>query len=74
MQIDFPDATGAKQLDHGVGDTFVSSVLEEVSFASIDFQASSTDKRRTLHAGTRGSRYKSMGDTIVQLRGPPCSG
>jgi hypothetical protein len=27
-------------LDYGIGDTFVSSVLEEVSFALIDFQAS----------------------------------
>ena len=34
----------AKQLDHGIGDTFVSSVVEEVSFASIDFQASSMEK------------------------------
>jgi len=31
---------GVKQLDYGIGDTFVSSALEEVSFALIDFQAS----------------------------------
>jgi hypothetical protein len=27
---------GVKQLDEGIGDTFVSSVREEVSFALID--------------------------------------
>jgi hypothetical protein len=27
-----------KQLDYGIGDTLVSSVLEEVSFALIDFR------------------------------------
>ena len=65
---------GVNQLDHSIDDTFVSSVLEEVSFASIDFQASSVEKSRMPQAGTRGSRYESIGDTIVQLRGPFCSG
>jgi hypothetical protein len=37
-------------LDHGIGDTFVSSVLEEVSFASIDFQAGSMEKSRMPQA------------------------
>jgi hypothetical protein len=63
-----------KQLDHGIGDTFVSSVLEGVSFALIDFQASRMEKSRMPQASTHGSRYQSMGDTIVQLRGSFCSG
>jgi hypothetical protein len=33
-----PDVRGVKQLDNGIGDTFVSSVREEVSFALIDLQ------------------------------------
>ena len=41
---------GVKQLDHGIGDTFVSSVLEEVSFALIDFQASWMEKSRMPQA------------------------
>jgi len=61
-------------LDYGIGDTFVSSVLEQASFALIDFQASSMEKSRMPQARTHGSRYESMGDTIVQLRGPFCSG
>jgi hypothetical protein len=33
-----PNVRGAKQLDHGIADTFVSSAPGEVSFRSIDFQ------------------------------------
>jgi hypothetical protein len=35
---------GVKQLDHGIGDAFVSSVLEGVFFALIGFQASWMEK------------------------------
>jgi hypothetical protein len=45
-----PEVRGAKQLDDGIGDTFVSSVLKEVSFASIDFQASWMEKSRMPQA------------------------
>jgi len=38
----------ARQLDYGTGNTFVSSVLERVSFASIDFQADRMEKGRGL--------------------------
>ena len=65
---------GVKQLDHSIGDTFVSSVLEGVSFSLIDFQIGRMEKSRMPQASTRGSRYQSMGDTIVQLRGSFCSG
>jgi hypothetical protein len=33
-----PDVRGVEQLDHCIGDTFVSGVREEVAFALIDFQ------------------------------------
>jgi hypothetical protein len=49
-------------LDDGIAHTFVSTVREEVSSALIDFQ------------DWLNSRYEGMGDTIVQLRGPFCSG
>ena len=39
-----------KQLDYGIGDTFVSSVLEGVSFALIDFKASPMEKGRMPQA------------------------
>jgi hypothetical protein len=37
-------------LDYGIGDTFVSGVLEDVSFALIDFQASWMVKSRLPQA------------------------
>jgi len=61
-------------LNYGIDDTLVSSVLEEFSFALIDFQASWMERSRMPQAWTHGGRYESMGDTIVQLRGPFCSG
>jgi hypothetical protein len=64
---------GVKQLNYGIADTLVSSVLEEFSFASIDFQAGWMERSR-LQAWTHGGPYQSTGDTIVQLRGPFCSG
>jgi hypothetical protein len=45
-----PEMRGVKQLDYGIGDTFVSSVLESVSFALIDFQASWMEKSRMPQA------------------------
>jgi hypothetical protein len=45
-----PDVRGVKQLDYSIDDTFVSSVLEEVSFALIDFQASWMEKSRMPQA------------------------
>jgi hypothetical protein len=53
---------GVRQSDGGIDDTFVSSMREDVSFAPIDFQ------------DWLNSRYESMGDTIVQLRGAFGSG
>jgi hypothetical protein len=40
-----PEVRGIKQLDYGIGDTFVPSVLE-VSFALIDFRASRMEGSR----------------------------
>jgi hypothetical protein len=45
-----PEMRGVRQLDYAIGDTFVSSVLEEVSFAWIDFQASWMEKSRMPQA------------------------
>jgi hypothetical protein len=68
-----PEVRVVKQLDHGIGATFVSSVLEG-AFALIDFWATWMEKSRMRQASTHDSRYKGMGNTIVQLRGPFCSG
>jgi hypothetical protein len=65
-----PDARGVKQLDNGIDDTFVSSVREEVSFASIDFQ-DSLDGEKPYASGLKTLQSnENMGNTIVQLRGP----
>jgi hypothetical protein len=69
-----PEVSGEKQLDDGIDDTFVSSVREEVSFALIDFQDQLDGERPYAPGMTLRSRHKSMDNTIVQLRGPSCSG
>jgi hypothetical protein len=61
-------------LDDSIEDTFVSSVLEEVSFCLDRFSGQLQQESRIAQEGTHGNRYESMGDTIVQLRGPFCSG
>jgi hypothetical protein len=45
-----PEVWGVKQLDYGIGDTFVSRALEEVSFALIHFQASWMENSRMPQA------------------------
>jgi hypothetical protein len=57
-----------KQLDDGIGDTFVSSVLENVSFAWIDFQASWMEKSRNAS----GMNTRQSIESTVQLRGSFC--
>jgi hypothetical protein len=61
---------GVKQWDHGIGDTFVSSVLVEVFFRFDRFSGWMEEKSGMPQVSTQRSRYQSMGDTIVQLRGP----
>ena len=46
---------GAKQLDYGIGDTYVSSVLEEVSFALIEYEDAVLDCPQSGER-TRGRR------------------
>jgi hypothetical protein len=65
---------GAKQLDEGIGDTFVSGARRGVSFALIGFQDQLDAESLMPEAQRHCGRYESVGDTIVQLRGPFCSG
>jgi hypothetical protein len=69
-----PDVRGVKQLDDGIDFTSESSVGEEVFFALIDFQGCRDGERRRPKAWRHCNRYESMGNTMVQLRGPLSSG
>jgi hypothetical protein len=56
-----PEMSGVKQLDDSIGDTFVSGVLKEVSFALVDFQTSWMKKaasgRNTRQSIRKYGRY-----------------
>jgi hypothetical protein len=57
-----PEVSGVKQLDDGIDDTFVSVCGIPRQWVLVHVWL------------LQRSRYESMGDTIVQLRGPYCSG
>ncbi len=62
-------------MDNGIGDTFVSGVREEASFALIDFEDwQDREKAGCLGQEDTFSRYQGMGNTMVQLSGLGCSG
>jgi hypothetical protein len=60
-------------LDDSIDNTFVSSVRQKISFDWF-VQDQLNGEERTPQAPRHCSRYESLGNTIVQLRGPFGSG